>query len=98
MQTSRSVLCVLLLAVCAVHAIVLPRHKAPEFVNVPAVADKAFVKLSSSDFAGKWLVMLFYPFDFTYVCPTEVRASMRACAVLKCATPCLINDVRAFLS
>lgn len=25
-----------------------------------------------SDYDDKWLVMLFYPFDFTYVCPTEL--------------------------
>ena len=28
------------------------------------------VKLS--DYAGKWLVLLFYPLDFTFVCPTEL--------------------------
>jgi peroxiredoxin (alkyl hydroperoxide reductase subunit C) len=30
------------------------------------------VKLS--DYAGKWLVLLFYPLDFTFVCPTELTA------------------------
>jgi peroxiredoxin (alkyl hydroperoxide reductase subunit C) len=25
------------------------------------------------DYAGKWLVLLFYPLDFTFVCPTELR-------------------------
>ena len=28
------------------------------------------VKLS--DYRGKWLVMVFYPLDFTFVCPTEI--------------------------
>lgn len=28
------------------------------------------VKLS--DYSGKWLVLLFYPLDFTFVCPTEL--------------------------
>ncbi len=27
-----------------------------------------------SDYRGKWLVMFFYPLDFTFVCPTEIRA------------------------
>lgn len=27
-----------------------------------------------SDYAGKWLVLLFYPLDFTFVCPTELTA------------------------
>jgi alkyl hydroperoxide reductase subunit AhpC len=31
-------------------------------------------KVSLVDFKDKWLVMLFYPFDFTYVCPTELIA------------------------
>ena len=30
------------------------------------------VKLS--DYKGKWLVVLFYPLDFTFVCPTELTA------------------------
>lgn len=30
------------------------------------------VKLS--DYAGKWLTLLFYPLDFTFVCPTELTA------------------------
>src|SRR5436853_7475055 len=25
-----------------------------------------------SDYRGKWLVMVFYPLDFTFVCPTEL--------------------------
>ena len=28
--------------------------------------------MSLDDFKGKWVVLLFYPFDFTYVCPTEL--------------------------
>jgi peroxiredoxin (alkyl hydroperoxide reductase subunit C) len=30
------------------------------------------VKLS--DYKGRWLVLLFYPLDFTFVCPTELTA------------------------
>jgi peroxiredoxin (alkyl hydroperoxide reductase subunit C) len=30
------------------------------------------VKLA--DYAGKWVVLLFYPLDFTFVCPTELTA------------------------
>jgi peroxiredoxin (alkyl hydroperoxide reductase subunit C) len=29
--------------------------------------------LSSKDFAGKWHVLYWYPLDFTFVCPTEIR-------------------------
>jgi NADH-dependent peroxiredoxin subunit C len=29
-------------------------------------------KLRISDFRGKWLVLIFYPADFTFICPTEL--------------------------
>ncbi len=31
------------------------------------------IKKNLSDFAGKWLVLFFYPADFTFVCPTELK-------------------------
>jgi peroxiredoxin len=30
--------------------------------------------ISLSDYKGKWLVLFFYPLDFTFVCPTEILA------------------------
>ena len=30
-------------------------------------------RMMLSDFKGKWLVLLFYPADFTFVCPTELE-------------------------
>lgn len=30
-------------------------------------------KLKLSDYAGKWLILLFYPADFTFICPTELE-------------------------
>ena len=38
--------------------------------NIKTLGDN--VKLS--DYRGKWLVLLFYPLDFTFVCPTELTA------------------------
>ena len=52
---------------------ILPRQKAPYWQAI-AVENEKFVKKSSSDYAGKYLIMVFYPFDFTYVCPTELIA------------------------
>jgi len=53
---------------------VTPRNKAPEFTAM-AVIEEKFVKLSLSDYLLKgWVVLLFYPFDFTFVCPTEIIA------------------------
>jgi peroxiredoxin (alkyl hydroperoxide reductase subunit C) len=31
------------------------------------------VSISSEDYRGKWHVLYWYPLDFTFVCPTEIR-------------------------
>jgi peroxiredoxin 2/4 len=31
-------------------------------------------EISLTDYKGKWLIFFFYPLDFTFVCPTEIRA------------------------
>ena len=59
-------------------AFVRPRDIAPDFSNVPAVLGLEFTKLSLKDYKGKYLVLVFYPFDFTYVCPTELIAFSEA--------------------
>ena len=47
---------------------------APHF-NVKAVeGDKMLDELSLSQFLGKYVVLFFYPLDFTFVCPTELHA------------------------
>lgn len=33
-----------------------------------------FFNISLDDYRGKWLVLFFYPLDFTFVCPTEITA------------------------
>jgi len=33
-----------------------------------------FKKISLGDYKGKWVVLFFYPLDFTFVCPTELKA------------------------
>ena len=44
---------------------------APEF-TVETVYKNEVTKKSSADYRGKWLVLFFYPLDFTFVCPTEI--------------------------
>lgn len=44
---------------------------APDFKG-EAVVGKAFKEIKLSDYKGKWLVLFFYPLDFTFVCPTEI--------------------------
>ncbi|UJR09995.1 hypothetical protein I4U23_014219 [Adineta vaga] len=46
---------------------------APTFDGL-AVINGEFKETSLSDFKGKYLVLLFYPLDFTFVCPTEIIA------------------------
>jgi alkyl hydroperoxide reductase subunit AhpC len=36
--------------------------------------DGAFETITEKSFAGKWKVIVFYPKDFTFVCPTEIVA------------------------
>jgi peroxiredoxin (alkyl hydroperoxide reductase subunit C) len=46
---------------------------APKF-TATAVVDGQFKQVSLSDYHEKYLVLLFYPLDFTFVCPTEILA------------------------
>lgn len=46
---------------------------APTF-EADAVLNKQFVKVNLEDYKGKWVVLFFYPLDFTFVCPTEITA------------------------
>ena len=39
-----------------------------------ACANGEFTEVDSAKFKGKWTVLLFYPLDFTFVCPTEIVA------------------------
>ena len=38
------------------------------------MADGSFKDIKLSDYKGKWLVLFFYPLDFTFVCPTEIQS------------------------
>jgi alkyl hydroperoxide reductase subunit AhpC len=46
---------------------------APSFVGVTAYQAGEFIKVSLKDFLGGWVVLFFYPRDFTFVCPTELK-------------------------
>ncbi|KAH7922242.1 2-cysteine peroxiredoxin [Leucogyrophana mollusca] len=49
------------------------QRPAPGF-TAPAVVEGVFKDVSLSDFLGQWVVLFFYPLDFTFVCPTEILA------------------------
>lgn len=46
---------------------------APDFMAT-AVYDQEFKTVKLSDYRGKYVVLFFYPLDFTFVCPTEITA------------------------
>ncbi len=47
-------------------------HKMNDF-ECDAYHDGEIKKIRLSFYEGKWLVLLFYPADFTFVCPTELE-------------------------
>jgi len=49
-------------------------QKHAPFFQGDAVVDGEFKKISLQDYEGNWLVLVFYPLDFTFVCPTELVA------------------------
>ena len=49
-------------------------QKAPAFcMETTKVLETLEHMAKLSDYLGKWLVLFFYPLDFTFVCPTEIR-------------------------
>lgn len=46
-------------------------RQAPKFSGEAALNGE-IVKISLDDYKGKWVVLFFYPLDFTFVCPTEI--------------------------
>jgi peroxiredoxin (alkyl hydroperoxide reductase subunit C) len=47
-----------------------PRFNLTSLVSLEPGAE--FATLSADSFPGKWLVVFFWPMDFTFVCPTEI--------------------------
>jgi peroxiredoxin (alkyl hydroperoxide reductase subunit C) len=45
---------------------------APQFETQAVVDGGEFKRIALSDYKGKWVVLFFYPLDFTFVCPTEI--------------------------
>lgn len=49
-------------------------NKFPKFKKQAVLANKQFGEISSEDHKkdGKWMVIFWYPKDFTFICPTEI--------------------------
>ena len=59
---------------------VLVTKEAPDFKAQAVMPDGSFKEITLKDFRGKYVVLFFYPLDFTFVCPTEIIAFSEAAA------------------
>lgn len=51
------------------------QQKAPDFTATAVMPDGSFnEKFQLSDYEGKYVLLYFYPLDFTFVCPSEILA------------------------
>ncbi|MBF0134754.1 MAG: peroxiredoxin [Magnetococcus sp. DMHC-1] len=53
---------------------VLVTKPAPDFKATAVMPDNSFQEISLSDYKGQYVVLYFYPLDFTFVCPSEIIA------------------------
>ena len=52
----------------------LVTQQAPDFTAEAVMADNSFGSITLSALKGKYVVLFFYPLDFTFVCPSEILA------------------------
>lgn len=52
----------------------LVTKEAPDFTSTAVLPDGSIESLSLNNYRGKYVVLFFYPLDFTFVCPTEIIA------------------------
>jgi len=52
----------------------LVTKEAPDFAAQAVMPDNSFAELKLSSYRGKYVVLFFYPLDFTFVCPSEIIA------------------------
>jgi peroxiredoxin (alkyl hydroperoxide reductase subunit C) len=55
----------------------LVTKEAPDFTADAVLADNTFGQVTLSSYRGKYALLLFYPLDFTFVCPSEILAFNR---------------------
>ena len=47
-------------------------EKIPDF-ELNAYYENELKKINLADYRGKWLILIFYPADYTFICPTELE-------------------------
>ncbi|CAG9855937.1 unnamed protein product [Phyllotreta striolata] len=60
-----------------IHGLPLVGKRAPVFKET-ALLNGSFKEISLDDYKGQYVVLFFYPMDFTFVCPTEIIAFSEA--------------------
>lgn len=55
----------------------------PDFKAQAVLGNDEIKEISLSDYRGKYVVLFFYPLDFTFVCPTEILAFNRSLSDFK---------------
>ena len=61
----------------------LVTKEAPDFTADAVMPDGTFGQITLSSFKGKYVVLFFYPLDFTFVCPSEILAFNKKIAEFK---------------
>lgn len=61
----------------------LVTKEAPDFTAQAVLPDNSIAELKLSSYRGKYVVLFFYPLDFTFVCPSEIIAFDKALAKFK---------------
>jgi peroxiredoxin 2/4 len=56
----------------------LVTRETPDFTAQAVMPDNTFAELKLSSYRGKYVVLFFYPLDFTFVCPSEIIAFDKA--------------------
>ena len=56
----------------------LVTQHAPDFTAQAVMPDNTFSELKLSSYRGRYVVLFFYPLDFTFVCPSEIIAFDKA--------------------
>jgi peroxiredoxin (alkyl hydroperoxide reductase subunit C) len=61
----------------------LVTRPAADFTAQAVMPDNSFAELTLSSYRGRYVILFFYPLDFTFVCPTEIIAFDRHLAKFK---------------
>ena len=61
----------------------LVTQQAPDFTAEAVYPDNSFGELTLSKYRGKYVILFFYPLDFTFVCPSEILAFNKRIAEFK---------------